>query len=125
MPAPAAPAGPGLPLDTPRHGKPARRLPPEVLGPEEVLAMLGRCGERCSTGLRNRALITAMYRGGLRISEALDLLPKDVDLQQGLVRVLHGKGDRSRTVGLDPGACAVIGAWAERRRHLGLVDRQL
>jgi site-specific recombinase XerD len=95
-----------------------------VLGPDEVLAMLGCCGATSSTGLRNRALITAMYRAGLRISEALDLLPKDADLQQGLVRVLHGKGDRSRTVGLDPGACAVLRGWAERRRALGLGPRQ-
>jgi site-specific recombinase XerD len=95
-----------------------------VLGPEEVLAMLGRCGASSSTGLRNRTLITAMYRAGLRISEALDLLPKDADLNQGLLPVLHGKGDRSRTVGLDPGACSVLGAWAERRKLLGLGPRQ-
>lgn len=33
--------------------------------------------------------------------------------------MLHGKGDRSRIVGIDPGACRVIADWIERRRHLG------
>ena len=44
--------------------------------------------------LRNRALIALMYRAGLRVSEALALQPKDVDLAAGTLRVLHGKGDR-------------------------------
>jgi site-specific recombinase XerD len=33
--------------------------------------------------------------------------------------VLHGKGDRSRIVGIDPGACRVIEEWIERRARLG------
>jgi site-specific recombinase XerD len=56
-----------------------------------------------------------MYRAGLRVSEALALAPKDVDLSAGTLRVLHGKGDRSRTVGLDAGACAVVARWLEER----------
>ena len=51
----------------------------------------------------NRALITVMYRTGLRIGEALALKPSDVDLDNGTLRVLHGKGDKARTVGLDAG----------------------
>ena len=35
--------------------------------------------------------------------EALALYPKDVDPGRGAVRVLHGKGDKVRTEGLDPG----------------------
>ncbi|MBX3316694.1 MAG: tyrosine-type recombinase/integrase [Phycisphaeraceae bacterium] len=97
--------------------KPKRRLPPEVLTDEEVRALLDACGRYTPVALRNRALITLMYRAGLRVSEALTLQPKDVDLENGIVRVLHGKGDRYRAVGLDPGAAAVVAAWlAERGR---------
>jgi site-specific recombinase XerD len=72
-----------------------------------------------SIGLRNRALVTVLYRSGLQHSEALALFEKDVDLKAGTVAVLHGKGERSRIVGIDPGACPVIGAWIERRHQLG------
>ncbi len=100
-----------------RRPKPKRRLPPEVLTDEEVRALLDACGRYNPVALRNRALITLMYRAGLRVSEALALQPKDVDLENGIVRVLHGKGDRYRAVGLDPGAAAVVAAWlAERGR---------
>ncbi|MBX3316455.1 MAG: tyrosine-type recombinase/integrase [Phycisphaeraceae bacterium] len=102
---------------TQRRPKPKRRLPPEVLTDEEVRALLDACGRYTPVALRNRALITLMYRAGLRVSEALALQPKDVDLGNGIVRVLHGKGDRYRAVGLDPGAAAVVAAWlAERGR---------
>lgn len=100
-----------------RRPKPKRRLPPEVLTDDEVRSLLDACGRYTPVALRNRALITLMYRAGLRVSEALALQPKDVDLENGIVRVLHGKGDRYRAVGLDPGAAAVVAAWiAERGR---------
>ena len=56
----------------------------------------------------NRALITLLYRFGLRLSEALDLYPKDVDFERGAIRVLNGKGGRSRVSGVDPGALAIL-----------------
>jgi len=59
-----------------------------------------------------------MWRAGLRVSEALALRPKDVDLERGQVAVLHGKGDRSRLVALDPGACALVELWVLERHDL-------
>ncbi|MEE8486443.1 MAG: site-specific integrase [Acidimicrobiia bacterium] len=91
-------------------------LPTEILTPEEVLAILNEC-RNTTTGIRDRALITVMYRSGLRVSEALSLEPKDVDLGIGAIAVLHGKGDRRRTVGIDPGASPVIEHWVEVRRE--------
>lgn len=101
-----------------------RTFPAEILTPEEVSALLRACSAKAATGLRNRALLTILYRSGLRISEALALRPKDVNLQAGTVAVLHGKGDKRRTVGLDAGAAAVVGQWFERRTALGLSGRQ-
>ena len=103
--------------------RPKRRLPPEVLNDAEVCALMGACGRYAPTGLRNRALIALLYRTGLRINEALTLYPKDLELTDGSVRVLHGKGGRSRTVGLDPGAAAVIARWLDARSGLGLGGR--
>ncbi len=95
-----------------------QKYPAEVLTREEVERLLAACSRRGPTGLRNRALIVTMWRAGLRVSEALALRPKDVDLDYGTIVILHGKGDRARTVGIDPQAAAVIDAWVRRRREL-------
>ena len=96
-----------------------RKFPPEVLTSDEVFRLMRACGKG-PAGIRNRALIVIGARAGLRCAEALDLYPKDVDLERGHVRVLHGKGDKARTVALDPGACAIVEQWATARRKLGL-----
>jgi len=96
-----------------------KTYPAEILTPDEVCALLARCSATSSYGIRHRALITLLYRTGLRISEALALRVKDIDTGIGSVTVLHGKGDRRRTVGIDPGANESIGAWIERRDKLG------
>lgn len=86
-------------------------------------ALLNACSNRAPTGIRNRALIAVLYRGGLRLGEALVLRPKDVDADQGTVTVLHGKGDRRRTAGLDPGAMAMVLRWTEKRSQMGINGR--
>jgi site-specific recombinase XerD len=101
-----------------------RKLPPEILTPDEASALLNACSKRAPTGIRNRALITVLYRGQLRISEALGLMPSNIDLEAGTLRVLHGKGDKARTVGLDDGALAVLELWLVKRKALGLTGRQ-
>lgn len=109
-----------------RMGKPSatrgRKFPPEPLTSEEVWALVDVCG-RGPAGRRNRALIMIMWRAGLRVSEALALYPKDVDLERGQIAVLHGKGDRARVIALDPGACAIVERWMTERRGLELGSR--
>jgi integrase/recombinase XerD len=97
-----------------------RRFPAEVLTEDEIRAMLRLCSLTAPTGIRNRALITVMYGAGLRISEALALKPSNVNAASGTVRVLHGKGDKARTVGLDDGSMAILARWMDKRRTLGL-----
>ncbi len=96
----------------------SRRRPPEVLSEAEAIALLKACSLRAPTGVRNRALIAVLWRCGLRISEALALELRDVDLNAGTVRVRHGKGDRSRTVGLDEQTTALLARWLDRRKKL-------
>lgn len=100
-----------------------RTLPPEPLTPQEALSLLSACSAVAPTGIRNRALLVLLWRGGLRVSEALALMPKDVDPTRGTVRVLRGKGHKARTVGLDPTAMAVIQRWLDCRRDLQIDGR--
>jgi integrase/recombinase XerD len=98
-------------------------LAPDLLSADEVRALLNACSKRAPTGIRNRALITVLYRAGLRISEALALELKDLDQERGAINVRHGKGDRQRFVAMDDGAWAVLRHWLDRRGQLGLVGR--
>ena len=99
------------------------RYPAEILTRTEVARLLAACSRKGHAGVRDRALIVVMWRGGLRVAEALALKPHDVDLDHGTIAVLHGKGDRRRTVGIDPDALAVIERWMDRRRKLGISPR--
>ncbi len=107
-----------------QHPPRRRRQPAEVLTEDEVRRLLRACSSKAPTGVRNRALIAVLYRGGLRIGEALALKPKDLDGEARTVRVLRGKGDRSRTVGLDPGAFALVERWLDVRSDLGISSRK-
>lgn len=97
-----------------------RKLPPEPLTADEVRALVNTCSKRAPTGVRNRALLVVLYRAGLRVSEALALKPKDLNAKAGTIRVLHGKNDKDRLVGLDAGAWAIVQLWLDRRADLGI-----
>jgi len=101
-----------------------RKRPVEILTADEARQLLAQCSRRAPTGIRDRALLTVMYRAGLRVEEALDLRPVDVDADHGTVTVLHGKGDRRRVVGIDDGALAIVGLWLAERKRLGFNGRQ-
>ena len=100
-----------------------KKLPPEPLSPDEVKGLIRACSKRAATGIRNRALIVVLYRAGLRVSESLALLPKDLDQANSTIRVLHGKGDHDRVVGLDAGAWAILQLWLDRRAAAGINGR--
>jgi len=59
------------------------------------------------------------------VAEALALKPTDVNLDDGNIRVLHGKGDKARTVGIDQGAIMHIARWVDLRAGRGIRGRVL
>jgi site-specific recombinase XerD len=114
-----AEAAPASSASTSSSSRPRRRRrPPEVLTEPEAIALIRACSSRAPTGIRNRALIAVLWRSGLRISEALALELRDLDLQAGSLRVRHGKGDKSRTVGVDEQTAALLARWLDSRRRL-------
>ena len=102
-----------------------KRYRAEVLSESQMNAIIGACSARSATGIRNRALLTVLYRGGLRIAEALALRPADIDPERGTVRIMDGKGHKSRTVGLEPGAMAAVQRWMDKRQQAGIRSRVL
>ncbi|MGQ0799703.1 MAG: tyrosine recombinase XerC [Pseudomarimonas sp.] len=78
-----------------RAPKAARRLP-QVLDPDEA-ARLVEVPTSAALGIRDRAMLELFYSSGLRLAELCALCWRDLDLADGLVRVL-GKGSRTRVV---------------------------
>lgn len=98
------------------------KFPPEILTGEEVRRLLAACG-RGPAGKRNRGLIAVFAGSGLRLQEALDLMPKDLNEDECTIRVLHGKGNKARTAALTDRAAARVSQWLRERDHRGLTDR--
>lgn len=96
-----------------------KRYPPEPLTPAEVAALLDQCSIRSATGCRNRAIITLLYRSGLRVSELLALRPSDINLAQHSIRLLDTKAGEAQTRGFHPSADDAVVRWLEHRRELG------
>jgi integrase len=71
--------------------------PPTV---EEIIAVMRQADDN-RHGWRLRALIVVLWRGGLRIQEALALAEPDLDPRRGSLLVRHGKGGRRREIGMD------------------------
>lgn len=101
------------------HNK-GKKFPAEPLTKDEVLALMKACSRRALTGKRERALICLLWRGQLRVSEALGLKPADFDPGKCTLRILNGKGRKARVVVIDEQAAAVLGEWLAVRATLGV-----
>lgn len=115
------PKGPSVPTSSTL----GRKFPAEILSPEEVRQLLYAPNDRYPTGLRNRALIATLYGAGLRIQEALDLRPTDIDVEERSIRILHGKNDKARFAGIDQGALLHVVRWIDARRARGTRGKTL
>jgi site-specific recombinase XerD len=91
----------------PPSGK-GRKLPAEVLTPDEVQGLVQACSPTAPSKVRNQALIAVLYQNKLRVKKTLALYPKDLDPKQNTIQVLHGKNDQARTVTVDPNALALV-----------------
>lgn len=76
------------------------QYPPGPPRAEEIVLVMRQAGHD-RHGLRIRALIAVLWRGGLRISEALALNETDIDERHGSLLIRHGKGDKRREAGMD------------------------
>lgn len=88
---------------------------PEVLTSEEQAALLRVPNKRYPTGERNHLLLRLMLDSGLRVSEAVAVSWKDVDLNTGKLMVRQGKGAKDRTLWLGEEDLALLRHWRERQ----------
>lgn len=73
--------------------------PPKTLSEADVEALLAAPDLEDPIGLRDRAMIEVLYASGLRVSELVSLTMAQINLRQGVVRIM-GKGSKERLVPL-------------------------
>lgn len=74
-------------LEVPKKEK---RLP-SVLSPEEVKSLID-----AADYAKSKLILKMLYSSGLRVSELVNLTPKDLDFQQNIGWVRKGKGSKDR-----------------------------
>jgi integrase len=88
--------------------------PPTV---QEIVAVMRAAGTD-RHGARLRGLIVVLWRGGLRVQEALALGERDLDPRRGSILARRGKGGRRREVGTDEWGFQQIRPWLAERAKL-------
>lgn len=87
------PYDPSAQIDLPRLGKPL----PKGLSEKDVELLLAAPDLDDPIGLRDKAMLELLYACGLRVTELVSITTADINLRQGVVRLL-GKGSKERLV---------------------------
>ena len=104
------------PADGLRGPRQDKKLP-HFLG-EDVLARLVNAPPNTTpAGIRDKAILEALYSAGLRVSELTGMNATDIDLDAGLATV-RGKGKKERLVFFGPEALAALKEWLAARGTL-------
>ncbi|MGB4073337.1 site-specific tyrosine recombinase XerD [Pseudomonas sp.] len=109
---------PTVQVDMPQLGRPL----PKSLSEADVEALLAAPELDDPIGLRDRAMLEVLYACGLRVSELIGLTLEQVNLRQGVLRVL-GKGSKERLVPLGEEAIAWIERYSKEARPFLLDGR--
>jgi len=104
------------PLDRIRLPKSRTKLP-TFLTDDEMRRLLEAAGETHYADLaaRDRAVIGTFLFAGLRRTELLNLHTYDVNLEDDVLTVRHGKGGRMRAVPMNEALCELLVEWLDER----------
>ena len=96
---------------------------PKSLTEEEVESLLAAPVVRDPLGSRDRTMLEVLYATGLRVSELVNLRYEQVNLNQGVIRIL-GKGNRERLIPLGDEAVRWLTEFVRVARDEILLERQ-
>ena len=83
---------------------------PSTLDADAAAALMNTDDEG-PLAVRDTAMLELFYSSGLRLGELVALELRDLDLNDAVVVVRHGKGDKSRRVPVGRMACKALSAW--------------
>jgi len=100
-----------------RAAKQAQRFP-KVLSEEQITILLNTPDTGEALGLRDRTMLELMYASGLRVSEIVSLKTVALGLNEGVVRVVNGKGGKERLVPFGAEAGEWLRRYLQEARHV-------
>ncbi len=106
-------------ISMPKVGRPL----PKALTKDEVESLLGAPDTTDALGHRDRTMLEVLYATGLRVTELVNLRLSQINLAQGVMRVV-GKGDRERLIPLGEESMEWIEQFIRGPRTEILLDRQ-
>ena len=98
-----------------RAPKKDKRLP-KALSPDEISQLL-ETEKADEKGIRDQAMFELCYSSGLRLSELASVTMRELDLDDGTIRVT-GKGNKTRIVPVGKKANTAIRRWIQVRKNL-------
>jgi len=101
----------------------ARSLP-KSLTEDDVDALLMAPDTKQPLGLRDRAMLELLYASGLRVSELVNIQINQINLNQGVVRVI-GKGNKERLIPMGEEAVGWIEHFVKEARPQILEKRDM
>ncbi len=96
---------------------------PKSLTEEEVESLLAAPVVRDPLGNRDRTMLEVLYATGLRVSELVNLRYEQINLNQGVIRIL-GKGNRERLIPLGDESVRWLTEFVHGARDEILLERQ-
>lgn len=112
-------SNPAKPLRNPRGG---RKLPHFLTG-DEIRSLLAAPDASDEMGLRDSAILEVIYSAGLRVSELVGMNDRDIDFEEGVVRI-RGKGRKERFGALGKYAIAALHRYFSARRPCPTNERE-
>jgi integrase/recombinase XerD len=103
------------PVEEIESPKMAKTLP-EILTLREVEQLLEQPDLRTPLGIRDRAMLEALYATGMRVSELIQLPLNQVNLESGYV-IIYGKGSKERIVPLGSEAMKWVNLYLQTARE--------
>lgn len=104
-------------LDVPKKGF----YLPKFLNQAEIEILLAAPDAASETGLRDRAILELMYACGLRVSEAVGLRLRDIDIESGIL-TCTGKGSKTRRIPVGRSAVEWLGRYLASRGRMKNIE---
>ncbi len=119
------------------YAKAPSRLPRSILSLGEMKNLLHAPNLGTAIGYRDRTMLEVFYSTGIRRNELINLRLEDMDLGDGVIRIICGKGGKDRVVPVGKIACRYVENYltavrpmlardvSERHVFVSLAGRQL